>query len=223
NKLVRQAMNYAVDKDAIIRSILQGYGRKLEGQLLSPEYFGYNPALKAYPYDAEKAKQLLAQAGYPNGFSITMHSPAGRYPLDKEVTQAIAGYLERVGIRAQVRVIEWTTYLRMLFSKDLSPAGFIGMAVQPEGAIMLSIQQTGNISSYNANREFDQVLLEASKTFDPERRKRLYVRATQILYDDPPGIFLYQQFDIYGAGKKVVGWKPRPDQLIDLAGVYLSN
>ena len=83
DRRVRQAINYAVDKDAIIANILDGFGKKLEGQVLSEEYWGYQAALEAYPYDPDKAKELLAEAGYPDGFDLRIVSPRGRYMMGR--------------------------------------------------------------------------------------------------------------------------------------------
>src|SRR5215216_2740285 len=209
---VRQALNYAVDKDAIVNNILQGYGVKLQGQVLSKEYVGFNPDLQPYPYDANKAKQLLADAGYANGFSVTLFSPQGRYQDDKEVSEAVSGQLAKVGVQANVKVEEWAAYIKDLIAKTLTPVAFIGMSTYPDADPMLSIHIAGNPYSYYANPQFEDVLKKARSTTDEAERIALYKQATQILRDDPPGIFLYQQVDIYGANKRVQNWKPRPDE-----------
>lgn len=220
NKLVRQAVNYAIDKQAIVDSIMQGYATVLQGQLLSPEYFGFNPELGPYPYDPQKASELLAQAGYPDGFTAKLITPDGRYPMDKEVSQVVAAQLAEIGIDITVQVVESTGWVKLLLDKECSPMGFVGMAVQPDADVMLSIQRTGNISSYYSNPEFDALLEQARTTFDKEERLSLYKETTEIHWDDPPGIFMYQQHDLYGVRNDVAGWEPRPDQLILLRDVY---
>lgn len=212
DKQVRQALNYAVDKDAIIQQLLQGYGIQLQGQILSKEYTGFNPDLKSYPYDPEKAKQLLAAAGYPNGFEVTLYSPQGRYIMDKEISEAVAGQLAKVGVRANIKVEEWAAYIKDLIAKTLTPIAFIGMSTFPDADPMLGIQIAGNPYSYYANPEFDRIIKQARTTSNQQSRIALYKQATEILRDDPPGIFLHQQVDIYGVSKRVQGWKPRPDE-----------
>ncbi|MCA1647820.1 MAG: ABC transporter substrate-binding protein [Chloroflexi bacterium] len=209
---VRQALNYAVDKDAIVNSVLQGYGVKLQGQILSKEYVGFNPDLQPYPYDADKARQLLAQAGFSSGFSVTLFSPQGRYQNDKEVSEGVAGQLAKVGVQANIKVEEWAAYIKYLIAKTLTPVAFIGMSTFPDADPMLSIHIAGNPYSYYANPQFEEVLKKARSTTDEGQRTALYKQATQTLHDDPPGIFLYQQVDIYGANKRVQNWKPRPDE-----------
>ena len=96
---VRQAINYAVDKDAIVKNRLLGYGRISSGQLVGSDAYGFNPELKPYPYDPERAKKLLAEVGHPNGFEINFDGTEGRYPKDKEVEEAIVAQLGKVGVR----------------------------------------------------------------------------------------------------------------------------
>ena len=91
DRRVRQALNYAVDKDSLIRNVLFGRARALNGQLLRREQLGFNPALKDYPYDPARAKALLTEAGFPSGFEIEFKFPSGRYAQDREVSEAVAG------------------------------------------------------------------------------------------------------------------------------------
>ncbi|MBI4608404.1 MAG: hypothetical protein HY726_05285 [Candidatus Rokubacteria bacterium] len=90
DRRVRQAINYGVDKEALIKSVLEGNGFAIGGPL-TPVMLGYDPEVKAYPYDPERARRLLAEAGYAQGLSLTLNTPSGRYLKDKEVAEAIAG------------------------------------------------------------------------------------------------------------------------------------
>src|SRR5262249_2639982 len=155
---------------SIIKNLLEGYGIPLQGQILSKEYTGFNPDLKPYPYDPEKAKQLLAEAGYPNGFEITLNSPQGRYIMDKEASEAIVGQLAKVGVRANIKVQEWAAYLKDLMAKTLTPVAFIGMSTFPDADPMLSIHYTGNPYSYVANPELDAKLKQARNLADQTKR-----------------------------------------------------
>ena len=100
DRRVRQAINYGVDKEGIIRSILEGNGGAVGGPL-TPVMFGFASDVKPYPYDPERAKRLLAEAGFAQGISLTLNSPNGRYLKDKEVNEAIAGQLAKIGVRTQ--------------------------------------------------------------------------------------------------------------------------
>jgi len=105
DKRVRQALNYAIDADAMQRALLNGLGERI-AVTLPRSAFGYDDTIKPYPYDPARAKQLLAEAGYPNGFKIPLITRQGRYLKDKEVTQAVAGYLARIGIEVELRYVE---------------------------------------------------------------------------------------------------------------------
>ena len=109
NPKVRSAMTHAIDRDRIIKLVLEGNAYPLRG-LLGPQVFGYDPDARAYPYDPEKAKQLLNEAGFANGFEIDYHSPTGRYPKDREVAQVIVEQLSKVGIKANLKTPEWSIF-----------------------------------------------------------------------------------------------------------------
>lgn len=110
DKRVRQALNYAIDMRAIVKSVLLGHGEVL-GISLEKEAFGFDPSLTWYPYDPGKARELLAVAGLPNGFEMTLHTPNGRYQKDKDIAQAVSQFLAKVGVKAEVKVWERSVYV----------------------------------------------------------------------------------------------------------------
>ena len=114
DKRVRHAMNYAVDKEAISQTIFRGITKPYDGIFKEPYN---NPPLKAYPYDPEKAKKLLKEAGYPNGFKIGMGSPQGRYIKDAEVAQVVARYLSQVGIKVDLKLYDWVRFAKLTKSR----------------------------------------------------------------------------------------------------------
>ncbi|MEA2582981.1 MAG: peptide/nickel transport system substrate-binding protein [Thermomicrobiales bacterium] len=219
---VRQALNYAVDKDELIEFLLEGHGVKLDGQLPTKQYFGHNPNLQAYPYDPDKAKALLAEAGYGDGFDITLRGPVGRYMADKELTEAIAGKLAEVGVRATVDVTEWSVYIGKLYERNLAPMFLLGWAPLPDTLGMLTLNLCSSVVNYHCNQEYDDLVAEANTTVDEAARSELYNQATQWLYDNPPCIFLHQQMNIYGVNKRVQGFTPYPDEFFRLNGVTKS-
>ncbi|MCL5264680.1 MAG: ABC transporter substrate-binding protein, partial [Chloroflexi bacterium] len=124
DKRVRQALNYAVDVDAIAKALLGGYGKRRFTAVMPADA---DPALKPYTYDPAKAKQLLAEAGYPNGFETVLDSPMGRYVKDKEVAQAVADYLTKVGVKTTVKPLDWATYAgQMLMARKTDPLFLLG-------------------------------------------------------------------------------------------------
>jgi peptide/nickel transport system substrate-binding protein len=118
---VRKAINYAIDMDTIIKTVLEGYGVVL-GVPLEKEAFGFNPNIKWYGYDPERAKALLREAGYAGGFEMTLHAPNRRYMNDIEVMQAMAQMLGKVGIKAKVEVWEQSIYTTKWRKRELLPA-----------------------------------------------------------------------------------------------------
>ncbi|MCC6642892.1 MAG: hypothetical protein IT386_17160, partial [Deltaproteobacteria bacterium] len=108
NVKVRQALNYGVDKESIVENLLQGFTKVAPGQVIAADGLGHNPAIEAYPYDPEKAKQLLAEAGYPDGFEFVLTTAQGRYVKQLEIPQAIAGQLEAVGVKVDLDVRDWS-------------------------------------------------------------------------------------------------------------------
>jgi peptide/nickel transport system substrate-binding protein len=113
DKRVRQAINHAVNADEIIANVLEGNGIRT-ATVLTSKHFGFDPKLQPYQHDVAKAKQLLTEAGYPNGIDIVLNSPDGRYLKDKEVAEALAGQLTKAGIRTTVKTFEWGTYLNQM-------------------------------------------------------------------------------------------------------------
>ena len=118
---VRQALNYATDVDAIVKNVLEGNGRRLEGPL-TPQMFGYDAGVKGYAHDPARARKLLAEAGYPDGLEITLESPAGRYQGDKEIAEALGGQWQKAGFKPRVQVAEWGAYFKRYLGKQFQDA-----------------------------------------------------------------------------------------------------
>jgi peptide/nickel transport system substrate-binding protein len=220
DKRVRQAINHAVDVDAIIKTVLEGNGIRT-ATVLTEKHFGFDPALRPYAHDVAKAKRLLAQAGYPNGIDIVLNSPDGRYLKDKEVAEALAGQLTKAGIRTTVRTHEWGTYLnQMQYVHKGGPMALFGWANTTWDAdgTLVPIFHSGKVFANYFNEQYDRLLDQAATAVDAKARLALYRKALEILRDDAPAIPLYQQVDIYGVNKRV---KFRPLASEHLVGAWL--
>jgi peptide/nickel transport system substrate-binding protein len=216
DKRVRQALNYAVDKEAIVKNILRGLGT-VEATLVPASYVGFNARLKPYPYDAAKAKQLLAEAGYPNGFDIVFQSPRGRYLADAEVSQAVVGYLKAAGVNADLRYFEWGNYVNMYFKHQLGPIFLIGSAsVALDASDALENISCGVWDSWYCNRGVQAMIDRAASTMNSDRRARLYRDIQPIVFDEAPIIFMYTQRGVYGLNKRL-NWRPRADETLWVA------
>ena len=213
DKRVRQALNYGVDKEAIIKHVLEGYGEALATPL-SPAHFGFDPSIKPYPYDPEKAKVLLKEAGYENGFTITFNSPSGRYVKDKEFAEAIAGQLAKIGVKVNVQVHEWGTYIGMVTSKEgAGPMWTIGWAGTFDAdGLLYPLLRCGQLFSKWCNDDFDGNLEQARSVMDQKERERLYHKAVRLAHEEAPWLFMHVVVDAYGVNKRVQNWAPTPDE-----------
>jgi peptide/nickel transport system substrate-binding protein len=222
NKKVRQALNYAIDKDAIISTVLDGYARKLDGQVLTRDYFGYHEGLKAYPYDPNRARQLLSEAGFASGLTVTLTGPPERYVLGRETMQVVGSMLERVGVRVNLNYVEFGRFLQLLLSKEFDDMAFWGAATVPDADVYLgAVFVRGGAYSTNASDEFDDAYNRAQRTMDPTRRLDLYRKAQEVLHDEAPAIFLHQQVNVFGVSSRVSGFRTDPDEGIRVQGVRL--
>ena len=215
NKKVRQALNYGVDVDSIIKYVLGGNAYRIATPL-TPAHFGYDPSIKPYPYDPKKAKELLAEAGYPHGFKMTLITPSGRYLMDKDVAQVIAGQLNKIGLKINVKVLEWGVYIKEILSRKVESPMFLlgwGNDTLDADGTLFPMLRSGERLSFYSNHEFDKYLDLGRTTLDPKKRKEYYSKALHILYDDPGWLVLYQQKDLYGASKRIK-WEARPDERI---------
>ena len=215
DKRVRQAITLAVDPDEIIKTVLDGKAIRV-ATMLTSLHFGFDPKLKPVKPDPARARQLLAEAGYPGGLEITLNSPQGRYVRDKEVAEAVAGQLQKAGIRATVRTHEFVAYLNNLIYKHRGgPIWLIGWGTPTIDAetVYGPLFRTGsNLTTYS-NPELDKLFDEAQTAMEEKKRLELYHRINRLWVEDAAAVPLYQQLDLYGASKRL-NWKARSDELI---------
>lgn len=221
---VRFALNYAIDKAALVKNTLEGHGTPLRAQPYSPMYFGFNPDFREIPYDPDRARKLLADAGYPNGLDIDFVTPFGRYLKDKELTEVIAAQLEKVGIRCRIQVVEWANYMQKFMSHTNGPLAMTGQASPSLDCLehfTVYWWSKGPVSHYQ-NPEFDKIVEAASTEMDGKRRLQLLQEGVKLLHDDAANIWLHQQHDIYGVRDRVLNWTPPNNQLLDFHEASVS-
>ncbi|OGB93944.1 MAG: hypothetical protein A3H39_19760 [candidate division NC10 bacterium RIFCSPLOWO2_02_FULL_66_22] len=207
-KLVRQAANWAVDKQAIIQKMMAGLGRQVP-TVVQPPAFGHDPDVKPYGYDPKQAKALLAQAGYPNGVDVTLHSAFVEF---RPVFEAICQMLTEVGIRTTPRMWDpgpaWNKFFQ---AEGKATNGYYGSwgnySVFDADAVLHPLYHTspgGWIGMHYTRVEgLDALIDEARSTVDQAKRKRVYSQVQRLLKEDAPAIFLWTQFDTLGISKKV--------------------
>lgn len=221
---VRQAINYAIDKDSIVKSLFLGYGA-VSSQVVNSNAFGYNDEIKPYPYDVAKAKEMLTEACYPNGFTIDFNSPTGKYLLDKDVAQVVADQLAQVGIKVNLQLEEFNSYWDRLLNKELK--GMFLMSIgnyyaDPDFAIDLWLYSKKRGLYYNT--PVTDALIEQEKVaMTTEERKQIFDELMTKIYNDAPWLFMVEYQDIYAVNNSLQGWEPRSDQLMIFNDAYFSS
>ena len=208
-KLVRQAANYAIDREAVVQKMMAGLG-KVVPTVIHPLAFGYDASVTPYTYDPKKAKELLKQAGYPNGIDITMHT--GVDVAWRPVFEALCQMLTEVGIRTTPRIWDPGPAWNKFFQADGKAAhGYYGTwgyySVFDADAILHPFYHTepgGWVGKHYARVEgLDQLIDQARSTVDANARKRTYTQIQKLIKEEAPSLFLFHQYDTLGISKKV--------------------
>jgi peptide/nickel transport system substrate-binding protein len=213
-KEVRQAVCHAINRDQIIKTLLDGAASRLDGPI-GPGQYGYDPNLKPkMNYDPERAKKLLAQAGYPNGVEVALQTPVGRYTLDKQITEAMIPMLNAVGFRARLLTPEWAT-LWAGVQKGLVPFYYMGRgSVQDPSAALHQYFHTGETPRIGySNPKLDEILDKEQQEFDPKKRREYLSQAMSILTEEAPACFMWRHKLLWGLNNRV-DYKPLPDARI---------
>lgn len=199
--LVRQALNHAIDKQAIVDGLFEGF--TVADAPVVPAVFGH-ASVGPYEYDPERARELLAEAGYADGFEMTLHHPTGRYPLDSTVAEVLQDQLSEVGIDVTLETREWSSYLSFTGQApedaeyDAFMLGWGTVTLDSDYGLYALLHSNqwnpnGNNRGFYRNDEVDALLDEARVTTDQDARAELYAEAMEIIWDDAPWIFLYNQ------------------------------
>ena len=216
DKRVRQALNHAVNKEAIARDILKGTGIPAVGPLL-PGTWGFEPNVRRYPYDAAAARRLLGDAGYPGGFEIDFWVPDSGSGMQApvEMSTVIQANLAAVGVKAAMKTFEWGSYLGKVRSD--APAMFaLSWFLKSEDPDLSMYplfysknSPLPNRSNYN-NPEVDQLLVQARQVSDRAKRAELYRRAQRMIVEDAPWIFVDHEVQVIATRSDVKGFKLHP-------------
>lgn len=216
NPKVREAIDLAIDEKAIVDSILAGGGTPTRTRV-TPGNFGANPDFYDKSlYDPERAKQLLAEAGYPNGLDISFNSTSGRYLKDKETAELIQAMLAEVGIRAKLQPMEWSKFNETYKAKKFGEMFMIAYANSMFDASLafdrLTTERAKGESDYS-NPEVDKLLKDAEKNMNLETREQQYKKVQEIVVEERPHIYMYQMNANYGVSDKI-NFEPRLDEML---------
>jgi len=216
---VRKAISMAIDRKTIVTRLMDGMATPAY-QYMPDGMFGGVPGAPEIKYDPEGARKLLAEAGYPNGFEMTLSSTNDRYINDGQIVQAVAQYLSRVGIKANVDAMNATIYFPKRAKREFSfsMGGWPSEVGEASGLFQLWVTSTDSpkglgTSNYGgfSSAEFDKVYRQAIVTVDPAEREKLLRQSTQIALDNVPLIPLHFESSIW-AFRKGITYEGRRDQ-----------
>jgi peptide/nickel transport system substrate-binding protein len=220
---VRAALNHATDVDTLIRSVMRGAAYRL-ASAFGPGIPGYDEGLRPYAFDPDRARQLLSEAGFRDGFEVTLISPEGRYLNDRLASEAIAAMWTRVGVRTRVQVMDWSPFVQGVLGKTHDAFFFqqVGVLLDATVAINFDSDRKGAAWQGYHNEEANRLIQTAVRTMDANQRNDMYKRLNQILYRESPWVFLWNQQGVYAKQKRVAGWTPHTDGIIRLGDIRLG-
>ena len=216
---IRRALSMAINREALAQRIMEGTAQPT-GQWLPEGTFGYNPEVKPPAYDPDGAKKLLAEAGFPQGFRMTLHSPNDRYPNDAKTAQAVAQMFSRIGLRTEVEAVPWASFSLRSNRQDyaIRLAGWGSVTGEASYALVNILgtfdreKRTGASNSGRyANPELDALTARAASTIDDKTREGLLRQAVKMATDDVAIIPLFQLVNSW-ALRKGLAYDARMDE-----------
>lgn len=219
DRRVRQAISKSINRPAIVEHVMEGVAIPA-GQLLPEGFFGRSPDIKPETFDPEGAKRLLAEAGYPNGFEMTIHGPNDRYINDAKIAQAVAQMLTRVGIKTAVDTMPRNVYFTRATNREFSfmLVGWgsgTGEASSPLRSLLATYDKEKGMGTANrgrfSNKQMDDLLAEALRTVDDTKRAQLLSDATKIAMEEYGIIPLHYQVNTW-ATRKGMSYASRTDE-----------
>ena len=216
SKAVRQALNYAIDRQGIAKGLFQGQAT-VTNTIVPPFFGGVNDSLKPYPYDPAKAKKMLADAGYENGFSMSILVPSARYVLGVEATQAVAAQLNAVGVKATIKEVPFADFGTLTAQRKIPEAMFASYgSTLPDPLQLFQVcARSGGGFSWWKNADFDALVDKAAAATDENVFYDSLSKAEAIMADDPPFIFLYANNGSWGLAKNLK-FTPLPNEVVNV-------
>lgn len=206
NQKVREAIACAVNVDEMLKQILGGYAER-SATGVNPLHFGFDGSIKPYPYDPERAKKLLAEAGYPNGFEITLNTYSGTITSMDQMADAVTGYLGKVGIKVKRRHIEdvgmWTSSGKEGKLEGIQYYSWGSNSIFDADAILYALTYSKEPLSYTQDPALDQLLDEGRTQIDPKKRQEAYAKAQKLIHEKFYWIPINVQYTIEGVNKKL--------------------
>ena len=219
NPKVREAFDYAVNKPLILQQILKGQGELLQGQVLTKGVLGWNPGLRARPYDPAKAKAMLQEAGYDFSTPVPIATQNGKYVSDTDICNAVAGMLTQIGVKATVNVVEGGVFMQMTNAQKLGPMYMVGWYSVGDADFASVWYTKGGYRTKWVDPEYEQLFVAARSTNDVAEREKDYHRMMEILYQQNPSMFLFGLPSLYGVADGITGFGASADKILRLTQV----
>ncbi len=227
---VRQAVNHAINREAIVSRVMDG-AAEATGQLMPRDWFGWTPTLPPPAFDPARSRALLAEAGFPNGFNLTIHCSNNRYVNDDRICQALGQMLTRAGINTTVQTLPFSTWIAAASRQEYSML-FGGWGIDtaepssPLGSLLATFdratgQGASNRSRYS-NAEVDRLVAEGLATLDDERRRQIFIRATEVAMRDVGLVPMHHQVNLWGV-RRGLQHAARADEWTLATGVRPGN
>jgi len=224
NAKVRQALNYAVDKNAIAKKLFLGYATVDAGQLLSPSAFGFDPKTKAYPYDVAKAKALIKQAG-ATGKTLNIVGESGRWLKDRELITAASQFWRAIGLKVNVSFYAFPQYLNRLFDQKHRPdVVFVSSSNELYDADrpFTTYYEPSGVGASNSDKQMQKWVDAARSQLDVKKRLGLYQTAVRRAHDRAYFVWIVNYQGLWGMSKDIQ-WQPRSDGFIFVNTMRMSG
>ncbi|MDC7126573.1 MAG: ABC transporter substrate-binding protein [Spirochaetales bacterium] len=225
NVKVRQAINYAINKEDIINVVQEGNGTKLDS-FLSPSmgmYFNNN-LQNTYTTNIEKAKELLTQAGYPDGVTFTITVPSN-YQTHVDTAQVIKDQLSKAGITANIKLVEWAQWLDGVYKKSEYQATIIGHSGKLDANDFLNRFDSKYPRNYFnfSDPDYDKLISEAAAATQLDERVKIFKECQQMLVDEAASVFIQDPSVIYAMSKNITGMKLYPVTFLDMSSIRITK
>lgn len=226
NQLVRQALCYAIDRQGIMDMVADGHGTAV-GSSIYPAFTKYflPELVDKYPHDMEKAKELLAQAGYPDGFDMTISVP-NNYQPHMDTAEVVAEQLREAGINVTIQPVEWSTWLDTIYNGRQFQATVVGVDAANMTARAMLERFTSdygkNFINYN-NPAYDALFQQAINAQDEATQTDLYKQMETMLADTAANVYIQDLCDLVAMRQDLGGLKFYPIYVLDLSTVYLTQ
>jgi peptide/nickel transport system substrate-binding protein len=224
---VRYALNHAIDKNAIVQNIMRGLGHPLNTPSIPGLWgtFDFDPV----PFDPAKAKQLLAEAGHPNGIDVTLAYVSGRWAGDDQVVEAMQGYWNNVGIRTTIKKMQMAELAPVIQDDPDNLPGVVVFLLKTSEFVDYHLYRmyhteatlktvTAQRYAYS-NPEVDKLIDQERSTFEPDKRLPILKQAQELIWKDQPLVYMFHQVNVWGQRKNASGFRYVPTNQIFVAQV----